>query len=55
MSSLEIAEVMEKNHFDVLRDIKKIIRGNAIGESRFAVSSYFDPQNREQPMYRLDF
>lgn len=55
MSSLEIAELMEKEHFNVLRDIRTLVDQGAIGQLRFEESSYLNSQNKEQPMYRLDF
>jgi len=55
MSSVEIAELMGKKHHHVIRDIKKLIDGEAIGLSNFGQSSYTNAQNKEQPMYLLDF
>lgn len=55
MSSLEIAELMEKEHFHVMRDIRELVDEGAIGPSRFGLSSYLNSQNKEQPMYLLDF
>ena len=47
--------VMEKDHKNVIRDIKELIKDGAIDESNFGLISYLDPQNKEQPMYLLDF
>lgn len=55
MSSLEIAELMEKEHRHVMRDIRNLIDQEAIGQSSFGLSSYQNQQNKEQPMYQLDF
>ncbi len=55
MSSLEIAELMEKNHCHVVRDIRELVEQEAIDRSRFGLISYLDSMNREQPMYELDF
>jgi len=52
MSSLEIAKLCEKNHADVLRDIRKIFEEAEIGESKFA-GTYIDVQNKERPCYNL--
>lgn len=38
ISSLEIAQITGKNHFDVLRDIRKILIELEITESKFAGS-----------------
>lgn len=53
MSSLEIAELTGKNHFDVLRDIRKMLVDLELGESSFA-GSYFSEQNKEMPLFNLD-
>lgn len=55
MSSVEIAELMDKQHLHVLRDIRILIEEGAIGESNFGLSSYTSEQNKELPMYNLDF
>ena len=55
MTSREIAELMEKRHDHVMRDIKKLIVEDIIGLPRFGETSYFDEWNRKQPMYELDF
>lgn len=56
LTSLEVAEMVEKNHADVMRDIRRII--NHLGESKnaftyFTEDSYKDVQGKEQPCYRL--
>jgi hypothetical protein len=55
MTSLEIAKLSEKNHFDVMRDIRNLIDQEAIDQSSFALISYLDQMNRTQPAYSLDF
>ncbi len=55
MSSVEIASLMEKNHKDVMRDIRELIDQEAIDRRISAPISYLDSMNREQPMYELDF
>lgn len=55
MSSLDIAEMMEKSHRHVIRDIKALVDQGAIGESNFGLSSYTTEQNKQAPMYLLDF
>lgn len=55
MSSREIAELTGKNHFDVLRDIRRMLVGlyGYGGSSNFA-ETYTHPQNgQEYPEYRL--
>lgn len=55
MSSVEIAELMEKNHQHVMRDIRDLVDQGAIDRSRYGQISYLDSMNREQPMYLLGF
>jgi phage regulator Rha-like protein len=55
MSSLEIAQLMNKQHAHVMRDIRKLIEECAIDLSKSGEISYIDQMNREQKMYRLDF
>ena len=54
MSSRDIAELTGKNHADVLRDIRNMLESLGLGESSFA-DSYFNSQNKEQPMFRLPY
>jgi len=55
LTSLEVAEITGKRHADIMRDIKDEINklGSEIGLSIFALSSYINSQNKEQPMYSL--
>ncbi|PLX49137.1 MAG: hypothetical protein C0613_08420 [Desulfobulbaceae bacterium] len=55
MTSLEIAELTNKNHFDVLRDIRSLTDQEAINESNFAAVDYKDKKGELRPMYQLDF
>jgi Rha family phage regulatory protein len=54
ISSREIAELTDKRHADVMRDIRNLIDQGAIGRLSFALSSYINSQNKKQPMYNLD-
>lgn len=56
ITSLEVAEMVERNHFDVMRDIRKIL--SHLGESKnalsyFIESTYTNNQNKELPCYQL--
>lgn len=56
ISSLEVAEMVERNHFDVIRDIRKIIEH--LGESKnaftyFIESEYEDTQSKKRPCFQL--
>ena len=54
MTSLEIAEVAGKNHFDVLRAIRKMEPAwEKVTDSKFAVSEYKDKTGRSLPCYSL--
>ena len=54
MTSLEIAELTGKNHFDLLRAIRKMEPAwEKITDSKFAVSTYKDPTGRTLPCYSL--
>jgi Rha family phage regulatory protein len=53
-TSLALAELFSKNHKDVLRVIRNIIRDispDDLGRRNFALSSYINEQNKEQPMF----
>lgn len=55
LTSLEVAEITGKEHYNILRDIKDEI--SKIGEERgqliFEESYYTNNQNKQQPMYIL--
>ncbi len=55
MSSLDIAETMEKRHDLVLRDIRKLIDEEAISLLKTEESTYTSDRGKEYPMYILDF
>ena len=55
MSSREIAELTEKRHDHVLRDIRKLIDEGAIGAPNFGDSEYLSSQGKLMPEYLLDF
>ena len=44
MSTREIAELTEKRHDHVLRDVRRLINQGAITERNFALSEYKDAQ-----------
>ena len=56
MTSLEIAEVTGKEHFNVMRDIRNIL-AQGVSQLNFEFSSYKQPQPnggyKEVPMYNL--
>ncbi|WP_419831794.1 Rha family transcriptional regulator [Endozoicomonas atrinae] len=54
MTSQQIAQIVEKRHVDVKRDIKNTLEKLEIDVSRFA-RIYFDSMNREQTEYELPF
>ena len=57
MTSIQVAEIIGKQHKDVLRDIRdeleKLEAGGIAGERKFASSSYTSEQNKELPCYLL--
>ena len=54
MTSMEIAELTGKNHFDVLRAIRKMEPAwEKITECKFAVSEYKDSTGRTLPCFSL--
>ena len=52
MTSLEIAELTNKNHADVMRDIK--VMSNEISLSKTAESEYTNSRGRKYPMFNLN-
>jgi len=54
MGSLEIAKLCDKNHADVMRDIKNMLKQLDLGVSSFA-DTYINLQNKQTyPCYNLD-
>ena len=53
VSSRKVAEVFEKRHDNVLRDIKELIVDESFGFLNFEESSYINSQNKEQPEYLM--
>ena len=55
MTSLEVAELTNKKHYNILADIRDEI--NKLGQDRgqliFQESEYTNNQNRKQPMYNI--
>lgn len=56
VDSLFVAQFFEKNHKEVLRDIRKILDPESglseeFGKRSFALSSYLTSQNKKQPCY----
>ena len=51
VSSLDVAETFEKNHKEVLRDIRNLECSEEFRLRNFAESSYTNSQNKKQPMY----
>jgi phage regulator Rha-like protein len=46
MTSREIADLVEKQHAHVMRDIRKM--ADDLGESNFGLATYTDKQGKEQ-------
>lgn len=55
MTSLDIAEIVEKKHQHIMRDIRNEIEtlGEEIGQSIFGRTSYTDKSNRQKPCYEF--
>lgn len=55
MTSLDIAEVTEKRHADVMRDIRSETKelGEGIAQRIFALGTYRDKNNQERPCYKF--
>ena len=51
-TSRKIAEVFEKNHKEVLRDIESLSFSNEFRERNFALSSYTSEQNKALKEYQ---
>ncbi|WP_144955974.1 Rha family transcriptional regulator [Pseudomonas oryzihabitans] len=56
LSSLEIAEATGKDHKNVLRGIKKMLRevGSLLSQRQYVETSYRDSQGKTQPLIVLD-
>ena len=55
MTSLQIAEITGKNHFDVMRAIRKMEPAwLKIDESKFALVEYKDKKGEKRPCYSLN-
>lgn len=55
MTTVEIAELVKKKHFHVMRDVKSLIEQGAITASIDGCSEYKDASGKKNPMYNLDF
>ena len=55
ISSKVIAEITNKQHSDVMRDVRNLIEqlGDEVGGCIFALSSYFGENQKHNPMYEL--
>lgn len=54
ITSMEIAEVTGKEHYDVLKAIRKMEPAwEEAAQGKFSLCYYTDPNKRERPMYRL--
>ncbi|MEK4712289.1 Rha family transcriptional regulator [Sporosarcina sp. FSL K6-5500] len=53
MTSLDIAEIVGKKHYNVMRDIRIEIEnlGEEVGQLIFEESTYMNSQNKQQPCY----
>ena len=51
---LEIAEITDKPHNDVMKAVRKMEKAWVkLGQGNFSLSSYANAQNRQMPMYQL--
>jgi len=54
ITSMEIAEITGKQHYDVMKAIRKMEPSwEKVAEGKFSLCYYIDPNNRERPMYKL--
>lgn len=55
LTSLDIAEVIEKRHADIMRDIRKETEelGEGIAQRIFTLGSYKDKNNQDRPCYEF--
>ena len=54
VSSRKVAEVYEKRHADIMRDIRNLIELVSEAECNFALGSYEDNNGQERPEYVMD-
>ena len=52
MTSLDIAEVTEKEHKNVLRDIRSLLE-QGVDQLNFELVEYVDKKGEKRPMYQL--
>lgn len=52
-TSLQVAEVFEKEHFHILRDIENLECSEEFTASNFGLSSYTDASGKSNPMYTM--
>ena len=52
MTSLQVSEATGKNHKEVLRDIRVLLK-QGVAERNFALGDYKDKNNQSRPMYNL--
>jgi Rha family phage regulatory protein len=50
-TSLLVAEILEKNHKELLRDISNLLCSDDFRQRNFALSSYRTIQNKNLPMH----
>ena len=52
-TSLDIAETFEKEHKNVLKDIRELECSEEFGRLNFEQSYYINSQNKKQPLYYM--
>jgi len=55
MTTVQIAELTQKKHFHVVRDVKTLIEQGAVNQSRCGLVNYRDKKGEDRPMYELNF
>ena len=53
VTSLEVAEIFEKEHKRVLQDVRELKCSEGFRVHNFVQSSYTNTQNKEQPLYHM--
>lgn len=54
MSSVQVAQLTNKNHSDLMKSIRKMEKvWVKLGEGKFSLGSYIDKNNQARPMYEL--